>query len=61
MGWFRNGIQKYWNDEKMKLITSHVYRKVNKQPQFRTETQEVNAAEFAQEMIKHTYREGWGW
>jgi predicted dehydrogenase len=48
-------------DEKLKLITSHVYKKVNKQPQFRTETQEVNAAEFAQEMIKHTYRKGWGW
>jgi predicted dehydrogenase len=49
------------NNEKIKLINSHVYSKVNKQPQFKTDTREVNAAEFAAEMIKHTYRKGWGW
>ncbi len=47
--------------EKIRLINSHVYKKVNKQPQFRTDTEEVNALEFASEMIKHDYREGWGW
>lgn len=49
------------DSEKMNLITAHMYRKVNKQPQFRTDREEVNALEFAEEMIKHTYREGWGW
>lgn len=48
-------------DEKLKLITSHQYKKVNKRPQFRTERMEVNALEFANELIRHTYRDGWGW
>jgi len=48
-------------NEKMKLITSHIYKKVDKKPRFLTERVEVNALEFANEMIKHTYREGWGW
>ncbi|MDD2380541.1 MAG: Gfo/Idh/MocA family oxidoreductase [Mariniphaga sp.] len=48
-------------NEKLNLITSHIYKKVNKQPQFRTERKEVNALEFTNELIKHTYREGWGW
>ena len=47
--------------EKANLITSHIYKKVNKQPKFRTDRMEVNALDFASEMIKHTYREGWGW
>jgi len=46
-------------DEKINLITTHQYKKVNKQPQFNTEYQEVNALEFAQQMIKHEYRKGW--
>ena len=48
-------------DEKVKLITSHQYKSNNRRPQFKTETKEVNAAEFAEEMIRHTYREGWKW
>ncbi len=48
-------------NEKMNLITSHTYKKVNKQPQFKTDREKVNASEFANEMIKHTYRKGWGW
>ena len=48
-------------DEKIRLLTSHQYRKVNKQPQFNDDTIEVNAKKFAQEMVKHNYREGWGW
>ena len=48
-------------EEKMNLILAHQYQKVNKLPQFKTDRQEVNAAEFTAEMIKHTYRKGWGW
>lgn len=48
-------------NEKINLINAHVYKKVNKQPQFRTDRKEVNALAFAGEMIKHTYRDGWGW
>lgn len=48
-------------DEKLNLIISHIYKKVDKQPQFRTERKEVNALEYANELIRHTYREGWGW
>jgi predicted dehydrogenase len=48
-------------DEKIKILTSHQYRKVNKQPQFNDETMDVNALEFAQGMIRHHYREGWAW
>jgi predicted dehydrogenase len=48
-------------NERLTLIKSHLYRKLNKQPQFRTEREEVNALEFASEMIKHTYRKGWEW
>ncbi len=49
------------NDEKIKLINSHIYRKENLQPSFKTNRQDVNALEFAQELIKHTYRDGWKW
>lgn len=48
-------------DEKLKVITSHQYRKENNRPQFKTDYKEVNAIEFAGEMIRHTYRSGWGW
>jgi len=48
-------------NEKLNLITKNEYKKIDKQPQFNTEYKEVNALEFAREMIKHTYREGWGW
>ena len=48
-------------NEKLKLITSHIYKKVDNQPSFKTNYEEVNAQEFANEMIKHTYRDGWGW
>jgi len=47
-------------NETLNLITKHEYSKINKQPQFNTEYKEVNALEFAREMIRHTYREGWG-
>jgi len=46
-------------NETIKLITSNQYKKVNKQPQFNTEYKETNALEFAQEMVRHNYREGW--
>lgn len=48
-------------NEKLNLITKNEYKKIDKQPQFNTEYKEVNAVEFAREMIKHNYREGWGW
>jgi predicted dehydrogenase len=48
-------------DEKLNLITTHQYKKVNKQPQFNTEYEEVNALAFSQDLVKHKYREGWGW
>jgi hypothetical protein len=47
--------------ETVKLITSHMYKKENMQPSFKTNRMEANALEFAQEMIKHNYREGWRW
>lgn len=47
--------------EKLKLITSHIYKKENMQPSFKTNTMEVDALEFANEMIKHNYRKGWNW
>ncbi len=47
--------------ETVKLITSHRYEKVNMRPRFNTTFQEVNALAFTREMIKHTYRNGWGW
>ncbi len=48
-------------NEKINLIRSHEYQKINKRPQFKTDRQEVNASQFAAEMVKHTYRDGWGW
>ncbi len=48
-------------NEKISLITSHHYRKIDKQPQFDTRFEERNALEFTREMIRHSYREGWGW
>ncbi|MCW0481160.1 Gfo/Idh/MocA family protein [Gaoshiqia sediminis] len=47
--------------EEVELITSHQYKKIKMLPQFKTETTKVNALEFAREMVKHTYRKGWGW
>lgn len=47
-------------DDKFKIITSHQYKKINGQPQFHTDwTEDLSAAEMANEWIKHTYREGW--
>src|SRR5690606_19679633 len=48
-------------NDKINLILSHQYQKINNRPQFKTDRQVVNASEFAAEMIKHTYRNGWGW
>ena len=48
-------------DENLKLIRSHIYKKENMSPSFKTDRMEVNALEFANELIKHNYREGWGW
>ncbi len=48
-------------EEKLTLIQSHLYQKVNKRPQFKTQRDDVNALEFASELIKHKYRDGWGW
>ncbi len=48
-------------NEKLKLITTNQYKKIDKKPQFNTEYKEVNALEFAQGMVRHNYREGWGW
>lgn len=47
--------------EKLNLITTNQYKKVDKKPKFLTEYKEVNALEFARELIKPTYREGWNW
>ncbi|MDD4109723.1 MAG: Gfo/Idh/MocA family oxidoreductase [Prolixibacteraceae bacterium] len=47
--------------EEINLIKSHIYKKVDKQPRFMTDREKVNALEFAGELIKHNYREGWGW
>jgi hypothetical protein len=48
-------------NENLKLVTSHIYKKENMQPSFKTNYLDVNALEFANEMIKHKYREGWKW
>jgi hypothetical protein len=47
--------------ESLKLIESHVYKKENMQPSFNTKRRDVNALEFASELIKHNYRKGWSW
>jgi hypothetical protein len=47
--------------EEINLINSHIYKKVNKQPQFQTDRKKVNALEFASELIRHKYNDGWGW
>jgi predicted dehydrogenase len=47
--------------EEINLINSHIYKKVNKQPQFMTDRKKVNALEFASELIRHKYNDGWGW
>lgn len=48
-------------NEKLRLVTSHIYKKVDMEPSFNTQYMEVNAKEFTNEMIKHAYREGWEW
>ncbi|GET28387.1 hypothetical protein [Prolixibacter sp. SD074] len=47
-------------DDKFKIITSHQYKKIDGHPQFHTDwTEDLSAAEMANEWINHTYREGW--
>jgi hypothetical protein len=48
-------------NEELNLIVSHVYEKVDNSPRFNTDRKKVNALEFTKEMVKHTYRDGWGW
>jgi hypothetical protein len=45
--------------ESLKLVESHVYKKENMQPSFKIKRRDVNALEFASELIKHNYRKGW--
>lgn len=49
------------SNETLKLIKSHIYKKENMSSSFKTDRVDVNALEFATELIKHNYREGWGW
>ncbi len=45
--------------EKINIITTNEYKKINGQPQFNTKTKEFNALESASEWIRHNYRKGW--
>ena len=45
--------------EKLRLTISDNFKIVDGDPKFDRPALEVNAKEFAQELIKHTYREGW--
>jgi len=47
-------------DETLKIILSDNFEIVDGDPKFKTVwTDPINAQEFAQELIKHTYRDGW--
>jgi hypothetical protein len=46
------------NDE-VEIVTSDTFTIHNGHPSFDTQKEKVNAKQFAEEMIKHEYREGW--
>jgi len=45
--------------EKIRIVKSHQYKKIDGQPQFHTDWEEFNAQESAAEWVRHNYREGW--
>ncbi len=47
-------------DDKLELVTERLYKKEKLAPSFKTNHREVNALEFAREMIRPSYRDGWG-
>jgi hypothetical protein len=48
------------DSEKLKFVVSDDFHVVDGDPKFdKTYTPEINAQAFAQELIKHTYRDGW--
>jgi len=47
------------DDEKLRLTISDNFKIVDGDPKFDRPNLEVNAKAFAQELIKHTYRDGW--
>jgi len=47
------------DDEKLRLTISDNFKIVDGDPKFDRPALTVNAKEFAQELIKHTYRDGW--
>jgi hypothetical protein len=46
-------------EEKLRLTISDNFKIVDGDPKFDRPNVEVNAKEFSQELIKHTYRNGW--
>jgi len=47
------------DNDKISFIKSDNFQIVDGHPTFGADREEVNAKAFAQELIKHTYREGW--
>jgi hypothetical protein len=48
------------DDDSVKIIKSDKFEVIDGHPHFDTQwTEPINAKAFAEEMIKHTYREGW--
>jgi len=48
------------DDEKLRMILSNDFEIIDGDPQFRTKrTEPFNAKQFAKELVKHNYREGW--
>jgi hypothetical protein len=48
------------DDETIKIVTEDNFSITDGHPTFKTVyTDPINAKEFANEMIKHTYRDGW--
>jgi len=48
------------DDEKIKIVTKDSFSITDGHPSFDTQyTDPINAKEFANEMIRHTYRKGW--
>ena len=47
------------DNDKFNIILSDDFKIVDGHPSFNKPSQEFNAKQFAQELIKHTYRNGW--
>lgn len=47
------------DDDKVSIVKSDTFTIHNGHPSFDTKHEDINAKKFAEEMIKHEYREGW--